>query len=447
VSTITRVFNISLIFFAVAEERVRSQGPDDDATEMKTEENDDADDGTGLTFDDTSEFVRAIAYNPVVVKKELKEEPRDIPLRSPTLREREDVPMGDADEAVEELEAGELAGEEEDDEEMLHALQDAINIAEAQEGKVKKENGGFEVGTAAEQTFGSGMAATLNILRQQGVIAQPSVDQKERERVQKQRDLFLAEYRTRNALRELERYKSRGEKKDQAQREYDNRLREQQEARQNLELFKDYKPDVNIVYHDEFGRELTPKEAWKALSHRFHGKGSGKMKTEKRLKKIAEEKKKESMASGETPLSMNRAFQIRQEKTGQAHFVLSVGNRGSVPQAAEFLDPPTLSKGKTEKTKKKKEANKEKVIGIDFTGVTPSIPLTSSVSPGPGSQRESPAPTMMKSSFSQVMDSTAASSGTGTPVNGSDRVKFAFGFGTKRKAAGESEGTPPSKRR
>jgi U4/U6.U5 tri-snRNP-associated protein 1 len=52
------------------------------------------------------------------------------------------------------------------------------------------------------------------------------------------------------------------------------------------------------------------------------------MKTEKRLKKIAEERKKEAMTSGDTPLSMNRAFQIRQEKTGQAHFVLSVGNRG-----------------------------------------------------------------------------------------------------------------------
>jgi len=34
------------------------------------------------------------------------------------------------------------------------------------------------------------------------------------------------------------------------------------------------------------------------------------------------------MASGDTPLSMSKAFQIRQEKTGQAHFVLSVGNRG-----------------------------------------------------------------------------------------------------------------------
>ena len=107
-------------------------------------------------------------------------------------------------------------------------------------------------------------------------------------------------------------------------------MREQQEARQNLEAFKNYKPDVNIVYYDEFGRELTPKEAWKALSHKFHGKGSGKMKTEKRLKKIAEERKKEAMASGDTPLSMNQAFQVRQEKAGKAHFVLSVGNRGYV---------------------------------------------------------------------------------------------------------------------
>jgi U4/U6.U5 tri-snRNP-associated protein 1 len=61
------------------------------------------------------------------------------------------------------------------------------------------------------------------------------------------------------------------------------------EAREVIDAFQDYKPDV---YHDEFGRTLTQKEAWKALSHKFHGKGSGKMKTEKRLKKIADEKKK-----------------------------------------------------------------------------------------------------------------------------------------------------------
>lgn len=174
------------------------------------------------------------------------------------------------------------------------------------------------------------MGSTLTILRQQGILANPSADHLERERVQLQRDLWLAEQRRRIAQRDLDRAKSRGSNKDQATREYENRLREQQEARDSLDHFKHYKPDINIVYHDEFGRELTPKEAWKALSHRFHGKGSGKAKTEKRLKKIAEEKKKEAMASGDTPLSMNKAFQFRQEKAGQAHMVLSVGNRGYV---------------------------------------------------------------------------------------------------------------------
>ena len=233
------------------------------------------------------------------------------------------------DEALDEVEAGEVVVKEEDAEEMLEAIEQAIKDTEAEE-RAAAINGQGEaaVGTSGEPTFGSGMANTLSLLRQQGLLAQPNANQDEREKVQRQRDFWLADYRRVLAQRELDRLQARGGNKDQATREYENRVREQQEARAGLELFKNYKPDVNIVYYDEFGRSLTPKEAWKALSHKFHGKGSGKMKTEKRLKKIAEEKKKEAMASGDTPLSMNKAFQIRQEKTGQAHFVLSVGNRG-----------------------------------------------------------------------------------------------------------------------
>ena len=62
-------------------------------------------------------------------------------------------------------------------------------------------------------------------------------------------------------------------------------------ARETVEAFKHYKPVVEIKYSDDFGRALSPKEAWKMLSHKFHGKGSGKSKTEKRIKKIEEEKK------------------------------------------------------------------------------------------------------------------------------------------------------------
>ncbi len=39
---------------------------------------------------------------------------------------------------------------------------------------------------------------------------------------------------------------------------------------------------------------MNEKEAFRFLSHRFHGKGSGKKKTEKRAKKLVEEEVKHS---------------------------------------------------------------------------------------------------------------------------------------------------------
>ena len=315
----------------VAEQRAKPETKD----VIMVEDGDGAGEG-GLTIDDTSEFVRAITFDPTAVKKERVE----VSLKRETSRgpsQPSSAAMAeDSDETMEEIEAGEVVVKEEEDEEaMLNAIENAIKQTEAMEADQQNADDAA-VGTSVEQTFGSGMAATLNILRQQGVLARPKADQAEREQVQLQRDLWLANYRQMLAQRELQRTQMRGGNKDQATREYENRMREQQEARQNLDTFRDYKPDVNIVYYDEFGRELTPKEAWKALSHKFHGKGSGKGKTEKRLKKIAEERKKEAMASGDTPLSMNQAFQIRQEKAGQAHFVLSVGNRGYVSSHTSF---------------------------------------------------------------------------------------------------------------
>ncbi len=98
------------------------------------------------------------------------------------------------------------------------------------------------------------MAGALALLRQQGtVVAQTSADA-ERERVQRERDLWLADHRRRVAKRELERIKARGGNKDQAQREWENKMREQQEAREALAAYANYKPDIDIKYTDEFGR-------------------------------------------------------------------------------------------------------------------------------------------------------------------------------------------------
>src|ERR1700761_575830 len=107
------------------------------------------------------------------------------------------------------------------------------------------------------------MANTLKILRQQGVIKGPSDDSQDREETQKAHDRWLADHRRRIAQRELEKLRSRNSNKDQATREYENRQREQLEARETMEEFKNYKPDIDIKYHDEFGRVMTEKEAWK----------------------------------------------------------------------------------------------------------------------------------------------------------------------------------------
>lgn len=50
-----------------------------------------------------------------------------------------------------------------------------------------------------------------------------------------------------------------------------------------------YKPNVKLEYIDDNNQKLTPKEAFRYLSHKFHGKGPGKNKVEKRLKKVEQE--------------------------------------------------------------------------------------------------------------------------------------------------------------
>ncbi|MBA0785224.1 hypothetical protein Gotri_006828 [Gossypium trilobum] len=65
--------------------------------------------------------------------------------------------------------------------------------------------------------------------------------------------------------------------------------------------------DIRIERTDEFGRIVTPKEAFRMLSHKFHGKGPGKMKQEKRMKQYQEELKLKQMKNSDTPsLSVER---------------------------------------------------------------------------------------------------------------------------------------------
>ena len=90
---------------------------------------------------------------------------------------------------------------------------------------------------------------------------------------------------------------------------------------------RDYKPKIELIYVDERGRNQTPKEAFRKLSHRFHGKGSGKMKQEKRMKKFAEEDAMKYMNSTDTPLNTVAMMKQKQKSQSTPYIVLSGGGK------------------------------------------------------------------------------------------------------------------------
>ncbi|XP_059634496.1 SART-1 family protein DOT2-like [Cornus florida] len=80
---------------------------------------------------------------------------------------------------------------------------------------------------------------------------------------------------------------------------------------------------IHIERTDEYGRILTPKEAFRLLSHKFHGKGPGKMKQEKRMREYQEELKVKQMKNADTPsLSVERMIEA-QARLKAPYLVLS----------------------------------------------------------------------------------------------------------------------------
>ncbi|XP_044754550.1 U4/U6.U5 tri-snRNP-associated protein 1 [Coccinella septempunctata] len=89
-----------------------------------------------------------------------------------------------------------------------------------------------------------------------------------------------------------------------------------------------FKPNVKLEYIDDDGRILNSKEAFRYLSHKFHGKGPGKNKVEKRIKKNVQEQLMKKMSSTDTPLGTLNMLQAKQKESQSPYVVLS-GNKQS----------------------------------------------------------------------------------------------------------------------
>ncbi|KAI9666973.1 MAG: hypothetical protein M1831_001478 [Alyxoria varia] len=268
----------------------------------------------GLVLDETSEFVSNLQ------KPQPRERRTSAPAGKPShAKEQSESPAPDADGDIEMAKA-------------YNEIDEEHNLAPNQEASAAAPEGDMTgTGLDEEEAVNTGLGSTLSMLTKRGLLK--TAESGDVNAVYRERQRFLHEKQQREAEAErkarLQRERDRAsgkfdrmsarERETYAQRE--NNQRDQLESRQMADVFnREYKPNIDLKYVDEFGRHMGQKEAFKHLSHQFHGKGSGKQKTEKMLKKVEDEKKKEaaSMLDSRESTGMDRATTVTAKKNRQA---------------------------------------------------------------------------------------------------------------------------------
>ncbi|CAG9939025.1 unnamed protein product [Clonostachys rosea f. rosea IK726] len=278
---------------------------EDLAKQLKEQEDDslqdDAQNGTGMVIGAISEFVSGLT------KHEDDEEAEE-------RRQKRRKQATKTPEATE-------------DQEMEDAHDKSVQFDIPEPEPVEEQEDGTGIGE--EKHISDGMGAALSLLRERGLIEEARGEDQIKLERQRQEFLHGKAALERNfeeqALRqrEYDRHHAKMDKMSTREREdyarHQNQRRDHQQAKKMVDLFQStYKPTFQLKYTDEHGRELNQKEAFKQLSHEFHGKGSGKEKTEKRLKKIADEKRREAQsmfdATQHAGMSMATSQQLKKRK-------------------------------------------------------------------------------------------------------------------------------------
>ncbi|KXH33752.1 SART-1 family protein [Colletotrichum salicis] len=281
--------------------RRKKNRPEDIARQLK-EQADEPDNEAlngGVVIDEISEFVSNL-------KKSEEEEERKA--KRPKSTSVEPVTAMDAD----------------DDED--HPMgEDAYEVPEDRAREASAEIAA--TGVDEEKSLNTGMGSALALLRERGLIKDSHGA--ERNMSERQKAEFLAEKRRLEREQEdrakyqRERDRNSGRLDSMSVRDREERARqanahrELQQSRVVDELFKKhYKPNVELKYVDDHGRSLDQKEAFKHMSHQFHGKGSGKGKTDKLLKKIEEEKRREAKPTFDASENANMSSSSAKRQAG-----------------------------------------------------------------------------------------------------------------------------------
>ncbi|KAJ2805859.1 hypothetical protein H4R21_001097 [Coemansia helicoidea] len=316
---------------------------------------DDAQPESELVLSSTIEFVQKLKASTVAPAM------RTVAPAAPTAAPAASVAAPAAPTAV--LAAADAPAQEEEEEEVQivksshetsrgRGLVSSTSRPAAEPASSAAEPAGAGAGAFEEQepSVGTGLAATLRLLQSRSMLDKVGDEQREREKLQRSRAQWTAEHRQKDQAlqRELQRIRQLGKKQPAAeapepkadgrrrgkademtQRELEELKAQEQAAldrrwaREYEERMRDYKPEVRLEYTDDTGRQLTTKEAYKQLSHAFHGHYSGKNKIDKLMRKRDAERRQMELASAEATHRHGEAVESARRKMGAAGIVIS----------------------------------------------------------------------------------------------------------------------------
>lgn len=265
----------------------------------------------GVVMDETTEFVS----NMEPVDEEEEEEEKAARKRINTSRSQHSSGNPDSE-------------QDEEMQESYGAAQEAEEAAERAQREASTSNLDTGTGLDEQDSLTGGIGSTLAMLRKRGLVGESDGSEKStafRERQEFQAHLrALEEELDVKARQDRENDRASGRLDNMSNRERDEYAQKENEKREvALQMAKDklfkkaYKPNFELSYHDDQGYSLNQKEAFKHMSHQFHGKTPGKGKTEKAEKKREKERERERKSVlGSTAQG---AMGDRAKRTGQAH--------------------------------------------------------------------------------------------------------------------------------
>lgn len=223
-------------------------------TEAETAMVEDDEEGPGLIIDETTEFVANLRAVVIPERKKIKTEATRVTSMAEDMEEAEDH-------EAEDMEV------DQDDQSGHKSTTPVPSTKPPPAGAPEFSSTGLE----EESTMNRGVGATLAMLHQRGLLKR---DEEAENKVQLLRD--RENFNVQKRLREVEaeekaksqrlrdRQSGKFDRMSAREREeharWENKQRDLQEARDLQQRFKDYRPDVNLEYKDEFGRDMTAKE-------------------------------------------------------------------------------------------------------------------------------------------------------------------------------------------